>query len=301
MAKKVDLSIIILNFNTKDLLRDCLRSVLKSEKDSFRYETIVVDNASTDGSAALVKKEFLQIKLICSKKNLGFAAGNNSAISHISGHYVLFLNPDTIVFPNTFKEMINFMNSHSQAGAATCRVELLNGKLDEGCHRGFPTPWNAFCHFTRLERVFPKIKLFSGYSLSHLSLKTIHEIDACSGSFLFVRREIGDSLEWFDEDYFWYGEDVDFCYRIKQKGWKIFYVPKVKIIHYKGVASGMKRQTRQISTATEETRKKALASSTEVMRIFYQKHYQKKYPKFVNWLVMRGVALLELIRGVKVR
>lgn len=301
MAKKIDLSVIILNYNTKDLLQDCLQSVLKSKKSGFSYEIIVVDNASTDGSAAMVKKEFAQVRLIQSNKNVGFAAGNNLAIPHISGRYVLFLNPDTIVFPNTFKEMIVFMDNHSRVGASTCRVELLNGKLDEGCHRGFPTPWNAFCHFTRLEKIFSKVKLFSGYSLGFLPLGTIHEIDACSGSFLFVRRKIGNSLEWFDEDYFWYGEDIDFCYRIKQKGWKIFYVPKVKIIHYKGAASGMKRQTRQISTATKKTRKKALTSSTEVMKIFYQKHYQEKYPKFINWLVRRGIDLIEFIRIAKVK
>lgn len=301
MKEKIDLSIIILNYNTKDLLRDCLKSVLAAEKNGFCFEVVVVDNASTDNSTAMVKKEFTQVKLIENQKNLGFAAGNNLAIPYTSGRYVLFLNPDTFVFAETFKKMLNFMENHSRVGAATCRVELLTGKLDEACHRGFPTPWNAFCHFTGLEKIFPKVKFFSGYTLSYLPLDKPHEIDACSGSFLLVRRKVGNKLGWFDEDYFWYGEDIDFCYRLKEAGWQVYYVPEVKIIHYKGVASGMKRQTRQISTATKETRKKALASSTEVMKIFYQKHYRKKYPPVVNWLVIQGINLIRLLRGLKAR
>lgn len=299
--KNSDLSIIILNFNTKALLRGCLRSVLKSEKNGFQYETIVVDNASVDGSAAMVRKEFSQVKLICSKKNLGFAAGNNLALSHISGRYVLFLNPDTIVFPNTFKEMIKFMDSHPQTGAATCRVEFPSGKLDEACHRGFPTPWNAFCHFSGLERIFPKSRLFAGYSLGWLSLNKVHEIDSGVGAFLIVRKEAGDQIGWLDEDYFWYGEDLDFCYRIKKAGWKIYYVPRVKILHYKGVSAGIRKESQKISTAAKETKIRSAKMSTEVMRIFYQKHYQDKYPQIINWLVFQGINFLEKARLAKVK
>lgn len=299
--KKPNLSIVILNYNTKDLLRDCLRSIEKANTDGFIFEVIVVDNASTDDSAEMVKKEFPKVKLIVSGQNLGFAKGNNLGIRQAKGRYILFLNPDTVTMPNTFKEMIKFVDSHPQTGAATCKVELPSGKLDEACHRGFPTPWNAFCHFSGLERIFPKSRLFAGYSLGWLSLNKVHEIDSGAGAFLIVRKEAGDQIGWLDEDYFWYGEDLDFCYRIKKNGWKIYYVPKVKIIHYKGASSGIKKSSQKISTATKETKLRSAKMSTEVMRIFYQKHYQDKYPQIINWLVFQGINFLEKARLAKVK
>lgn len=301
MRKEIDLSIIILNFNTKDLLRDCLKSIEKAKNNAFSFQTIVVDNASSDGSAVMVKKEFPTVKLVTSRRNLGFAAGNNLGITCAQGRYILFLNPDTIVFPETLTSMVKFMNDHPQAGAATGRVELVSGKLDEACHRGFPTPWNAFCHFSGLEKIFPKSKLFAGYSLGWLPLNKVHEIDSGVGAFLIVRREVGEQIGWWDENYFWYGEDLDFCYRIKEKGWQIFYVPKVKIIHYKGASSGLKKHSQKMSTATKETKIRSAEASTQVMRIFYQKHYLDKYPKIIGWLVMRGIDLLEKIRIARVK
>jgi GT2 family glycosyltransferase len=302
MAKnKVDLSIIILNFNTKDFLKDCLSSIADSKKDHLSFEIMVVDNASTDGSVEFIKEltSSLMIKLIENKKNLGFAAGNNLAIPRSRGRYLLFLNPDTKVLPDTFKTMLEFMDQHSRAGAATCRVELPNGQLDDACHRGFPTPINAFFHFLGLDKIFPRIKIFSGYSLGYLSLDKIHEIDSGVGAFLLVRRQAGDQVGWWDEDYFWYGEDLDFCYRLKEKGWKIYFVPQTKIVHYKGASSGIKRHSGKISTATKETKILAARSSTEVMRIFYQKHYRNRYPKLIDWLVMQGIGFLERIRQAK--
>ncbi len=300
MKNKIDLSIIILNYNTRDLLRDCLKSVARATVNSFVYETIVVDNASTDGSPAMIKKEFPQIKLIESKKNLGFAHGNNLGIPQATGRYILFLNPDTVVSDRTFLEMIKFMEKTPAAGAATCRVELANGHLDDACHRGFPTPWNALCHFSGLQKIFPKIKLFSGYSLGYLSLDSTHEIGSGCGAFLIVRRQAGQGINWWDEDYFWYGEDLDFCYRLKEKGWKIFYVPTVKIIHYKGASSGIKKDSQKITTANRETRLRSTKASTQAMRIFYRKHYRQKYPALVNWLVIKATELMEKIRTARV-
>lgn len=293
--EKTDLSIIIVNYNTKNFLRQCLKS-LDPDK-----EIIVVDNNSSDGSPVMVAKEFPQIKLIKNKENLGFAKANNIGIRKSSGRYILFLNPDTIVQKNTLKTMIKFMDENPKVGAATCRVELVDGQLDQACHRGFPTAGNAFCYFSGLGKLFPKSKIFAGYSLTYLPLDKIHEIDAAAGAFLIVRREVGESLNWFDEDYFWYGEDLDFCYRLKQKGWQIMFVPTTKIIHYKGVASGIKKHSQQISSAKKQTRIKATKASIEVMRIFFNKHYQKKYPRFVYWLVMSGIKLLEKIRLSRIK
>lgn len=294
MAKKLNLSIIILSYNTRDLLKQCLKSIPKGE-----HEIIIVDNASKDDSVAMVKEYFPQVKLIANKRNIGFAAGNNKGIKKSKGRYILFLNPDTIVQPDTLKIMVEFIDNHPQVGAATCRIELPNGELDYSCHRGFPTPWNAFAYFSGLAGIFPKVKIFTGYTLTHLPLKKIHSIDSGCGAFLIVRRKAGEEVGWLDEDYYWYGEDLDFCYRLKQKDWQIMFVPKTKIIHYKGAASGIKKQSRGITTATKKTKIRAVKSSTEVMRVFFKKHYQDRYPRFIYWLVMRGIDLLEKVRLLK--
>lgn len=299
MAEKIDISVVVLNYNTKEMLRQCLSSVYKSKLGSYHFEVIVIDNASTDGSVSMVKNHFPQVKVVVNKRNIGFAAGNNKGIKKALGRYLLLLNPDTVVPPDTFKTMISFMDKHSKVGAATCEVKLPNGKLDDACHRGFPTPWNAFAYFSGLAKIFPRTKFFTGYTLTYLPLNEVHEIDSGVGAFLLIRRRAGEEINWLDEDYFWYGEDLDFCYRLKQGGWKIMFVPKTKIIHYKGVSSGMKKHTRKMTTADKETRLRAAKASTEVMRIFFKKHYQDKYPRLIYWLVMKGIDTLEKFRLLK--
>ncbi|PIU03204.1 glycosyl transferase family 2 [Candidatus Shapirobacteria bacterium CG08_land_8_20_14_0_20_39_18] len=296
----MDLSVLIVNFNTKELLQRCLESINNSEKESYQFEVIVVDNASSDQSAEMIKKKFPNVNLISSKKNLGFAAGNNLGIKMAVGEYVLLLNPDTEIEINTFKIMIDYLKSNPKVGAATCRVELKNGKLDDACHRGFPTPWNAFCHFSGISQLFPNSCFLNGYHLGYQNLDKIHEIDSCAGAFLLVRKEIGDSINWLDEDYFWYGEDLDFCYRVKQKGWKIMYVPIIKILHWKGASSGIRQESKNISNASLETRKKAVMASTQAMRLFYQKHYLKKYPSIITGFVLFGINYLEKRRLTKI-
>lgn len=156
MAEKADLSIIILNYNTKDLLRECLKSVQKSKTNGFSFETIVIDNASTDGSPAMVKKEFSWVKLIASKKNLGFAGGNNLGLKAARERYILFLNSDTKIVPDALIKMIKFMDKDLKIGASTPKTMLFSGGIDPDCHRGFPTPWASICYFLGLERVFLK-------------------------------------------------------------------------------------------------------------------------------------------------
>lgn len=320
---EIDLSIIIVSYNTKNFLEKCLESVQQSFtlpecKPTLITEIIVADNGSTDGSVEMLKKlqtraagkafgdarQHSELRTIFNKTNLGFAAANNIALRHPSvklrtraqGRYILFLNPDTLVQGGTLKIMVKFMDENPKVGAATCRVELANGQLDQACHRGFPTVWNSFCYFSGLEKLFPKSRIFAGYSLTYLPLNKIHEIDAGCGAFLIVRHQAGKEINWFDEDYFWYGEDLDFCYRLKQNGWKIMFVPTTKIIHWKGAASGIKKHSQNISTANKETKIRAAEASIEVMRIFFQKHYKDKYPKFIYWLTMLGINLLEKIR-----
>lgn len=305
--ENTDLSIIIVNYNTKELLLDCLHSLFLAERKGFTIEIFIVDNGSTDGSVEQVKKEIAKnkknwpkLEIVENKRNLGFARANNLGIKKSLGRYILFLNPDTVVEKKTLSYMVKFMDKHKEVGAATCRVELKNGQLDQACHRGFPTPWNSFCYFSGLEKIFRRNPVFSGYSLSYLPLDAVHEIDSGCGAFLIVRREAGGAVGWWDEDYFWYGEDLDVCYRIKQKGWKIMFVPHVKIIHYKGAASGIKSQTQKFSTASLVTKIRSARASANVMRIFYRKHYRKKYPLFIWWLVWLATKILEFSRIIKI-
>jgi len=291
----IDLSIVIVSYNTKDFLIKCLASIEETAKD-FTYEIVVVDNASTDGTVDEISDiRYQDIKIIKNKENLGFSKANNIGIRKTNGRYVLFLNADTIVYPITLKTMIDFMDKNKDAGAATCKLQMPSGKIDDATHRGFPTPWNSFCHFSGLSKIFPKVKLFGGYNLSYLDLSKTHEIDALAGAFMMVRKIAGNKVGWWDEDYFFYGEDLDFCYMLKQKGWKIYYVPEVSILHYKGVSGGIKKISKEVTTANKETRKKAQAERFKAMRIFYKKHYETKYSRIVTRLVYFGISVKKLI------
>jgi len=287
----MDLSVIIVNYNVKDLLRKCLQSLTGAN-----YEIFVVDNASQDGSVEMVRGEFPEVKLIASDKNLGFAKANNLAIKESSGRYLLFLNPDTVVPKETLPELIKFMDENPKVGVATCFVELASSGMDPDCHRGFPTPWASFCHFSGLAKIFSRSKIFGAYHQTWKDLSKTHEIDSCCGAFMMVRREAMEEVGVWDEDFFFYGEDLDWCYRFWEKGWKVMFYPYVKIIHHKGASSGMKKSSQEVTTASREAKRRARKASTEAMRIFYEKHYLQKYPKIVNWLVLKGIKLMEKVR-----
>ncbi|MBI2028487.1 MAG: glycosyltransferase family 2 protein [Candidatus Levybacteria bacterium] len=296
----LDLSIIIVNYNTKEFLEGCVDSLLNSISKKINYEIVVVDNASIDDSPSAIsrlRQDFggkVNIKTILNKENLGFSRANNQGIKiSQNSRYILFLNPDTLVKNDTVEKMIEFMDKHKDAGAATCKVVMQNGQIDDASHRGFPTPWNAFCHFVGFEKIFPKSRLFSGYTLGWKEFSKVHEIDVLAGAFMLVRRKAGEDVSWWDEDYFFYGEDIEFCYQLKQKGWKIYYVPQASIMHFKGVSGGIKSVSKDITTANPETKRIATNARFNAMRIFYNKHYKKKYPQVVNWLVHLGISIKE--------
>lgn len=289
----IDLSIVIVNYNAKDYLKKCIESISDSGFENF--EVIVVDNASKDGSIEEFKKYSSEygsrIKLIANKINVGFSKANNQGIEISSGRYLLFLNPDTSVYPNTFKYMLNFMEKNKEVGASTCKISLPNGQIDDASHRGTPTPWNSFCYFLGLEKLMPSSKFFGGYHMGWENLDKIHEIKACAGAFMLVRREAGDDVGWWDEDFFFYGEDLNFCLELQKKGWKIYYVPRVSILHYKGISSGIKNHSKHLSHADLETQKAATVARFDAMKILYKKQYIDKYPRIVTWFVMKGINL----------
>lgn len=293
----MDLSIIIVNYNVKRLLRYCLQSLrLAINNQQSTIEIFVVDNASSDGSVEMVRQEFPEVKVIASGENLGFARANNLAIKESLGRYLLFLNPDTTVPKKTLPEIIRLMDENPEVGVATCFIELASGGMDSDCHRGFPTPWASFCFFSKLEKIFPRSKLFGQYHQTWKDLGRAHEIDACCGAFTLVRRQAMNEVGIWDEDFFFYGEDLDWCYRFKEKGWKVMFYPRVKIVHHKGASSGVKKSSQDVTTATTESKRRVLKASTKAMRIFYSKHYRQKYPAPVTWLVLGGIKLMEKIR-----
>jgi GT2 family glycosyltransferase len=291
----MDLSIIIVSYNTKEFLRGCIESIYKTTKN-IKFEVIVVDNDSSDESVLSIKKYVSSInaenfELIENRENLGFSKANNLGVKKATGRYLLFLNPDVVVYEKTLEGMIAFMDENKDAGAATCKLVMPNGKIDDASHRGFPTPWNSFAHFSGLAKLLGKTKLFGGYNLGFKDFAKTHEIDALAGAFMVVRRKAGEEVGWWDEDYFFYGEDIDFCYMLKQAGWKIYYVPQHLVLHYKGVSGGIKKVSKNITTASEETRIKSQKERFRAMRLFYKKHYEQKYPWFVTRLVCLGISL----------
>ena len=229
----MELSVIIVNYNVKHFLEQCLHSVQKASKNLVA-EIFVVDNNSVDGSTQLVREKFSGIHLIENKQNVGFSKANNQAIRQANGKYILLLNPDTVVEEDTFSKIISFMNENPGAGGLG--IKMIDGKgnfLPES-KRGLPTPWVAFSKIFGLSRLFPKSKKFGKYHLSYLDENKIHEVDVLAGAFMLLRKEALEKVGLLDETFFMYGEDIDLSYRITQGGYKNYYFPETTIIHYKG-------------------------------------------------------------------
>lgn len=227
------LSIVIVNYNVKYFIEQCLYSVYNA-LNGIEAEVFVVDNNSVDGSCAMIKEKFPQVFLIENKKNVGFSKANNQAIHISKGEYVLLLNPDTVVQEDTFLRCIEFMDEHPEAGALG--VKMIDGKgnfLPES-KRALPTPAVSFFKIFGFSRIFPKSKVFGRYHLGYLDNNQIHEIEVLAGAYMFMRRTALDKTGLLDEEFFMYGEDIDLSYRIVQAGYKNYYFPNTTIIHYKG-------------------------------------------------------------------
>jgi len=229
----LDLSIIIVNYNVKEFLLNLLHSIKKASSN-ITSEIIVVDNASDDGSVDSIKEKFPKVKLIENKSNAGFGAANNQGLKLAEGNYILFLNPDCIVSEDTFDKMLSFFESHKDCGLAGCKILNSDGTLQLACRRSFPGPWTSFTKVTGLSNLFPKSRIFARYNLTYLNENQTYEVDAVSGSFMMIRKELYSKVGGFDEQFFMYGEDLDICYRVQKAGYKVYYVHDTQIIHYKG-------------------------------------------------------------------
>jgi GT2 family glycosyltransferase len=281
----MDISIIIVNYNVREFLRGALESVRRSLVfGGLSGEVFVIDNASRDGSAEMVRQEFPEVKLFALGENLGFGKANNLAMREAKGDYILILNPDTIVGEETLRVMIDFMKSHPKAGVSGCKLLNADGSFQISCRRGFPTPWASFTKLFGLSSFFPNSPRFAQYNLTYLPVDKTYEIDALAGAFMILSREAYEKTAGFDEDYFMYGEDIDLCYRIKKAGLAVFYVHSTSTVHFKG----------------ESTRRSVLNEVKvfyEAMHIFVRKHYGNN--PFFTLLLRFGIAARSLVALIK--
>lgn len=271
------LSVVIVNYNVKYFLEQCLISVGKAISD-IDAEVFVVDNNSVDGSCQMVHKKFPFVTLIENKVNTGFSKANNQAIVQSKGEYVLLLNPDTVVEEDTFKKVVDFMDSHPQAGGLGVHMIDGNGKFLPESKRGLPTPAVAFYKIFGLSALFPKSKLFGQYHLGFLDKNKTNEVDVLSGAFMLLRKSVLDKIGLLDETFFMYGEDIDLSYRITKAGYKNYYFPETKIIHYKG-------------ESTKKSSVNYVVVFYKAMSIFAQKHFSQSNAAFFSFLINIAIYL----------
>lgn len=258
------LSVIIISYNVKHYLEQCLRSLIKARRKDIPMEIFVVDNASQDGSTTHIKERFPaplypNLHVIANARNIGFGKANNQAIAKATGEYILFLNPDTILTENTLHDAITFADKHPQLGGLGTMMLHGDGRFAYESRRGLPTPWVALCKMSGLCALFPKSKTFGKYYMRYLDKEQPAEIEIISGAFFLARKSALDKSGPFDEAFFMYGEDIDLSYRLLKEGYKNYYIPS-PILHYKG-------------ESTQKSTFKYVHIFYTAMLIFFKKHF----------------------------
>lgn len=290
----LDLSICIATLNASNYLRNCLRSI--SEQPShllwvdagqsapeqtfeqsqasqrrLNIELIIVDNGSSDDTVTMLKNEFPAARLIINGRNDGFARPINLAINQSQGQYLLVLNPDTIVLPGALNDLVEYMNMHPEVGICGPKVLNRDGSLQKACRRGVSRPWAAFSYFSGLSSLFPHSKFFGGYLLNYLDENQVHEVDGVSGSCMLIRAQMMQHIGKFDERFFAYQEDSDYCFQAKKAGWKIVYLPTAQIIHFGGQGGSRVQPYRSIYEWHRS------------YFLYYQKNLARDYLFLFNW------------------
>lgn len=280
--KKIILSIIILNHNTKDILLNCLKSIEKV-RNELDFEVIVSDNASIDGSPEEVRKNYGWVKLV-EGPNISFSNGNNRARKIVRGKYILFLNTDTLIHKDTLKKTVQYMENNPTIGALTCKLILENGEFDKDTRRRFPTPWLSF------NRLF----LGNGkkYWYDDFPENIVQEIDAIQGAFFMSPKKVLDEVDWMDEKYIFDGEDLDLSFQIKKTGYKVIYYPEVSITHFK-------KATR--NRLSDEQKLERKMQGLNSMERFYKKNLWNNYSFITNFAVLSGIKLLKIIRFIQAK
>ncbi len=310
----MDVGIVIVSYNTRELLARCLETVFAS-RGPISFHVTVVDNASSDGTVDMVRTQFPQVRLIANPVNTGYPYGNNLGLlaygfrpvgdetrilnappdvpvwekgrqrtykdllqeEAIPPRYALLLNPDTELPPHALADMVTFMDERPRAGIAGPRLVRPDGSLDLACRRSFPTPEVSFYRMLGLHKLFPHSPRFARYNMTFVPDTVTLEVDSVVGAFMMVRREAIEQAGLLDEAFFMYGEDLDWAYRIKAHGWQVWYNADVTVLHVKEAASRQSRRAR--------------VEFYRAMLIFYRKHYAATTPKPLHWLILTGIAL----------
>ncbi|MCZ7552278.1 MAG: hypothetical protein B6D39_03200 [Anaerolineae bacterium UTCFX2] len=274
---KPRLSVCIVTYEAKDVLRECLRSLYASTHISF--EAIVVDNGSKDDVSGMLQQEFPQVHFICNPTNLGYTVPMNQALRQARGVYLLQLNPDTIILPQALDQLVQYMDSHPEVGICGPKVLNRDRTVQKSCRRGEPTPWAVVTYFLGLSELFPKSRLFGQYQMNYINDGQVHSVAGVSGSCMLMRRELIDQIGYLDEKFFAYQEDADFCYRARTAGWDVVYYPESQIIHYGGLGGSRVEPYRSI-----------IAWHKSYFH-YYRKHLAKRYFFLFNWLYYLAMLL----------
>ena len=273
-----DLGIVIVNYNVRNFLVQCLQSIRKSSLNGLKIEIWVVDNHSVDGSVSLIKNDFPEVKLIENQENLGFSKANNQALQKLTSEHILLLNPDTVLEEDTLYKCYRFMKDHPDCGALGVRMIDGAGKFLPESKRKIPDLWNSFCKLSYLSHFFPDSRTFGGYNLGYLPEFQTSEIEVLCGAFMYIRADVLQKTGLLDEQFFMYGEDIDLSYRILKAGFKIFYYPETSIIHYKG----------------ESTKKSSLnyvRTFYGAMVIYVNKHYSTGNARIFSFFIRQAILL----------
>jgi GT2 family glycosyltransferase len=273
----MDLSVVIVNYNVKAYLEQCLSTVFTA-LEGIPGEVFVVDNQSTDGSVEMVRERFPQVRLIANRDNVGFSRANNQAIREANGRYVLLLNPNTMVGEDVFRKVVRFMDEHPRCGGLGVKMVDGRGRFLPESKRGLPTPQVAFFKIIGLTRLFPRSKLFGRYHLGHLPENGTAPIEILSGACMFLRKTTLDQVGLLDESFFMYGEDIDLSYRITLGGYENWYYPEARIIHYKG-------------ESTKKSSVNYVFVFYNAMAIFAKKHFTQRSAGIFPWLINGSIYL----------
>ena len=271
-----DLSLCMVTYKARAVLEDCLESIY-GQPHKVTFETILIDNDSQDGTAEMVRDKYPQVRYVQNDSNVGFQIATNQALRMAEGRYLMWLNNDTIVQPGAFDALVAFADAHPKAGIVGPKVLNKDGTLQKQCRRGDPTPWNVLAYFSGLWRLFPRSRFWSGYLVGYSPDDETVEVDSCSGAAMMVRREVMDDVGPIDESFLYGGEDLDYCYQVRRKGWTNYYYPGARIIHLGGQGGSRRRPYR----LTYEFHRS--------MVLYYRKNLTGRYPFPLVWLIYAGI------------
>jgi GT2 family glycosyltransferase len=266
----------MVSLNCWNVIRMCLDS-LQTSDSTITYEVIVVDNASTDDTPQLVKQHYPYVRIIQNKRNVGFTKATNQAIEQSSGRYILWLNTDTILYPDSLSKLCQFLDQHPSAGIVGPKVLNPDGTFQPQCKRGMPTPLASLSYLLKLDRLFPNVPAFGQYLLTYISESQTNQVDAVSGCCLMARREVWNDIGPLDEDFFGFGEDLEWCVRAKKAGWDVWYYPESVIFHLKGQGGVHAKPYHKIWGIHQG------------MWLFYRKYLLLEYNPLITALVWLGI------------